>query len=610
MSQKTSGNDNFQVMKSLLPYIWPSDRPDLRRNVVLAFFMLILAKLTTVAAPIAYKAAVDHLTPVTNGQISVGAALSIPFWFIMAYGAARIFMIVFNQIRDVFFVSVGQYAVRTLSRQTFDHMLALSLRFHLERHTGAVSRVIERGTRAVELVIRMGMLNSVPTVIEIVLISALLVYTLGWMFVLIILVTIVVYVVYTVKASEWRILIRREMNEADNEAMSRAVDSLLNYETIKYYGNESLEVGRYDESRAQYEKAAIRTHVTLGYLNAGQSVIFTTGLVVCMLIAGQGVLAGTLTLGDFVMVNALLIQLYQPLHFMGTVYRELRQALVDLENLFVILRRAPEIIDKPKAKSLVVQDAEIRFSDVYFSYDSKRPILKGVSFTVPAGKTLAIVGASGGGKSTISRLLFRFYEIDKGKIEIDGQDIALVKQHSLRSAIGMVPQDTVLFNNTIFHNINYGKVSADKEAVMQAAKMAQIHDFIISLPDGYDTIVGERGLKLSGGEKQRVAIARTILKDPPILLLDEATSALDSHTEQEIQSALEHIARDKTAIVIAHRLSTIVNADEIVVLSQGEVAERGVHQELVKKGGLYAKMWERQLKTAKAQQYLDEILEP
>ncbi len=606
MGQNISGN-NMQVMKSLLPYIWPHDRPDLRRNVVLAFIMLVIAKLTTVAAPIAYKAAVDHLTPVQNGEVSVGAALSLPFWIIMAYGAARIFMIVFNQIRDVFFVSVGQHAVRTLSRQTFDHMLALSLRFHLERHTGAVSRVIERGTRAVELVIRMGMLNSVPTVIEVFLISALLVYTLGWVFVLIIMVTIIVYVVYTVKASEWRILIRREMNEADNQAMSRAVDSLLNYETIKYYGNESQEVGRYDDSRALYEKAAIKTHVTLGYLNAGQSVIFTAGLVICMLIAGQGVIDGSLTLGDFVMVNALLIQLYQPLHFMGTVYRELRQALVDLESLFAILNRPPEIIDRPDAKSLQVSKAAIKFSDVHFSYDPQRPILKGISFTVPAGKTVAIVGTSGGGKSTISRLLFRFYELDKGSIEIDGQNIASVTQHSLRSAIGMVPQDTVLFNNSIFYNINYGKVFASGQEVKEAAKMAQVHDFISSLPEGYDTVVGERGLKLSGGEKQRVAIARTMLKDPPILLLDEATSALDSHTEQEIQLALEKISQDKTAIVIAHRLSTIVNADEILVLDQGVIAERGVHHDLVKQGGLYAKMWERQLKKAEAQQVLAKI---
>ncbi len=608
MGQDSQRGDNLKVMKSLLPYIWPEDRPDLRVRVVLAFIMLVIAKLVTVAAPIAYKAAVDHLMPVHNGTIPIEAVLSVPFWFILAYGAARIFMIVFNQIRDVFFVSVGQHAVRTLTRQTFDHMLALSLRFHLDRHTGAVSRVIERGTRAVELVIRMGMLNSIPTVIEISLIAGLLIYTLGKVFVLIILVTIVVYVIFTIKASEWRILIRREMNEADNEAMSRAVDSLLNYETIKYYGNEQVEINRFDKSRSEYEVAAIKTHVTLGYLNSGQSVIFTTGLVICMLIAGQGVVDGALTIGDFVMVNALLIQLYQPLHFMGTVYRELRQALVDLENLFAILNRRPEIVDKVDAPRLKVDNAEIKFSDVHFSYDDERPILKGISFTVPAGKKLAIVGASGGGKSTISRLLFRFYELGQGAITIDGQDIASVTQQSLRSNLGMVPQDTVLFNNSIFYNIQYGKIGCSEEDVIQAAKMAQIDDFIASLPKGYETLVGERGLKLSGGEKQRVAIARTILKNPPILVLDEATSALDSHTEQEIQSALETISRDKTTIVIAHRLSTIVDADEIIVLNKGVIAEKGTHQALLGQEGLYAKMWERQLKAAEAQQYLADAL--
>ena len=607
--EKTEG-EGWGALKKLLPYIWPKDAPELRARVVLAVIALLIAKLMTIAAPMAYKAAVDHLTPAAGaGSLSTRAVLVVPVFLILAYGFSRVGMIVFNQLRDVFFVKVGQHAVRTLSRMSFEHMLRLSLRFHLERHTGGISRVIERGTKGVELVIRMGLLNSVPTVVELSLITALLVYTLGWVFVWVILLTVVVYFVFTVKASEWRTTIRRKMNEADNESMSKAVDSLLNYETIKYFGNEKREISRFDKAREAYEQAGIKTYMSLGLLNAGQSIIFTTGLVTCMLLAGQGVVAGTLTIGDFVMVNALLIQLYQPLNFMGTVYREIRQALVDLENMFALLERRPEVVDRPDATVLQVDKAHIRFDNVTFSYDARRPILKGVSFEVPPGRMVAFVGPSGAGKSTISRLLFRFYDVQDGAITIDGQNIADVTQQSLRKAIGMVPQDTVLFNDTIFYNIQYGNLDSTAEEVYAAAKMAQIHEFIESLPNGYETQVGERGLKLSGGEKQRVAIARTILKRPPILMLDEATSALDSHTEKEIQASLDEVARNRTSLVIAHRLSTIVHADEIIVLEKGRVVEKGNHRELMARNGLYAGMWARQREAEEARQKLASVLE-
>jgi ATP-binding cassette subfamily B protein len=613
--------DELAVMRSLLPHVWPAGRPDLRLRVALAFIALIIAKIITVITPLAYKAAVDALAGQGGAAGSVaggaaagggalgagsgaapaaGAVLATPVMLIIAYGLGRVMMIVFNQIRDVLFVNVGQHAVRELSNRAFAHTHRLSLRYHLARRTGEHARAIERGVEAVELIVRMGLLNSIPTLVEFALIALVLSLYIGWEFVLVVALTIIVYIWFTIRASEWRVGFIRDLTRADNEAGARAVDSLLNYETVKYFGNEELEQGRYDEARARYEQAAIRTHFSLGMLNAGQALIFTLGLTACMLAAARGVVRGELTLGDFVMINALLIQLYQPLHLMGTIYRAIRQSLVDLENLFAILNEKPEIEDRPGAARLEVGRGEIVFDNVSFAYDPARPILRDVSFRAPAGRTIAIVGPSGAGKSTISRLLFRFYEPSGGRILIDGQDIAAVTQASLRRAIGMVPQDTVLFNDTIYYNIAYGRPQASREEVVRAAKGAQLHDFIASLPDGYDTFGGERGLKLSGGEKQRVAIARTILKAPPILMFDEATSALDSFTEKEIQRALEEMARDRTAIVIAHRLSTIVNADNIIVLEGGAVAESGGHEQLLAKGGLYARLWARQREAEEA----------
>ena len=604
--------DEYAVIRDLLPYVWPADRRDLRIRVVLAFIALIIAKLVTVVTPIIYKAAVDQMTGQGGDPsvpVSTTVILATPIMLILAYGLARIMMIIFNQIRDALFVNVGQHAVRSLSNLAFAHTHKLSLSYHLERQTGGHARAIERGVGAVELIVRMGLLNTIPTFVEFGLIAVVLSYYIGWEFVAVVAVTIVIYVWFTVKASEWRVGIIRELTDADNEAGTKSVDSLLNYETVKYFGNEQLEQDRYDHSRAKYETAAIKTHYSLGMLNAGQALIFTGGLTICMLIAGQRVVAGLFTIGDFVMINALLIQLYQPLHLMGTIYRAIRQSLVDLENLFGILNAKPEIVDVPGAPDLVVDKGNISFDDVSFSYDVERPIIKNMSFEVPAGDMVAIVGPSGAGKSTISRLLFRFYEPLSGSVTIDGQDIAGVTQASLRNTIGMVPQDTVLFNDTIYYNIAYGNPQATREEVLQAAKMAHIHDFINELPKGYDSLVGERGLKLSGGEKQRVAIARTILKAPPILMLDEATSALDSFTEKEIQAALDEVAQNRTTLVIAHRLSTIIHADNIIVLDKGRIYEQGNHAELLKKGGLYAGLWARQREADEARQTLAAALQ-
>jgi len=603
--------DELAVMRELLPYVWPKDRRDLRIRVVLAFVALIIAKLITVATPIVYKAVVDQLTGQSADPtvaVSSTVLLATPIMLILAYGLGRIMMIVFNQIRDILFVNVGQHAVRSLSNRAFSHTHKLSLRYHLERQTGGHARAIERGVSAVELIVRMGLLNSIPTLVEFGLIAVVLSYYIGWEFVAVVALTIVVYIWFTIKASEWRVGIIRQLTQADNESGTRAVDSLLNYETVKYFGNEGLEQRRYDESRAKYEDAAIKTHYSLGMLNAGQALIFTAGLTICMLIAGQRVAAGLFTIGDFVMINALLIQLYQPLHLMGTIYRAIRQSLVDLENLFGILNAKPEILDKPGAKALKVKKGKISFDKVSFSYDVERSILKDISFKVPAGHMVAIVGPSGAGKSTISRLLFRFYQPLGGSIKIDGQNIADVTQASLRRAIGMVPQDTVLFNDTIYYNIAYGNPKATPEQVIEAAKMAHIHEFVTDLPKGYDSLVGERGLKLSGGEKQRVAIARTILKAPPILMLDEATSALDSFTEKEIQAALDEVAQDRTTLVIAHRLSTIIHADNIIVLDKGHIAEQGNHAELLQKNGLYAGLWTRQREIDEAREKLADML--
>ncbi len=472
-----------------------------------------------------------------------------------------------------------------------------------------MNRVIERGITGVDTIVRMAVLNSIPTAVELVMISGLVAYYFGWVYVVVVLATVGLYVWFTFWASERRIAIRRDMNESDSEAHSKAVDSLLNYETVKYFGNEELEARRFDASMARYEKAAIRTYTSLGFLNSGQAIIFTAGTVMCMLLAARDVANSVLTIGDFVMINAILMQLYLPLNFMGMVYREIKQGLIDIETMFVLLHEPPEIVDRPGAKALVVNKGAIKFENVSFAYDPERQILKNISFEVPAGKMVAIVGPSGAGKSTISRILFRFYELSGGRVLIDGQNISDVTQSSLRAAIGMVPQDTVLFNDTIEYNIRYGRPDATVRQVRDAARLAQIDDFIMTLPQGYDALVGERGLKLSGGEKQRVAIARTILKAPPILMLDEATSALDSHTEKEIQDALERVARERTSLVIAHRLSTVVHADNIIVLDHGEIVEQGTHLELLAKRGLYASLWARQREADEARERLAQVLE-
>jgi ABC-type transport system involved in Fe-S cluster assembly fused permease/ATPase subunit len=594
----------------LLPYVWPERRPDLKVRVVIAFAVLLMAKLVTVGIPVLYKDATDRLTASGAHAVTVGQGLAIGIaMLIFAYGTGRVLTMVLTQIRDVIFTEVSQNAVRELNNRTFAHLHRLSLRFHLERRTGGLSRVIERATRGVELIIRMGILNVLPTALELLLVVGMLLYYFDWRYVAIMLATVAVYMWFTFAASERRIAIRREMNDSDTDANTKAIDSLLNFETVKYFGNEEHEARRFDASMARYEKAAIKTFRSLGTLNSGQALIFTIGMTLCMLLAARGVIAGTNSVGEFVMVNALMIQLYMPLNFMGMVYREIKQGLVDLEAMFALLEEMPEIKDKPGARPLQVTRGEIHFENVRFAYERDRPILKDVSFAVPAGKMVAIVGPSGAGKSTIARVLFRFYDIQSGAVTIDGQDIRDVTQKSLRAAIGVVPQDTVLFNDTIYYNIKYGRPDATDAEVYEAARLAQIDTFIRTLPLGYKTMVGERGLKLSGGEKQRVAIARTILKGPPILILDEATSALDSHTEKEIQDALDRVAQGRTTLVIAHRLSTIVHADAILVVENGRLVEQGTHAELVAKGGLYASLWERQRQAEKARETLEHALE-
>jgi len=599
---------HLAVLRELAPYVWPADRPDLRRRVIFALLALIVAKAVTLAVPIAYKMVVDLLTGQADpgeiaGLSAIGLA-AVPAVLIIAYGLGRVLMVVFAQFRDILFTVVAQNAVRALANRTFRHLHALSMRFHLERRTGGLNRVIERGVTGVDTIMRMAVLNSIPTAVELLMICGLVAYYFGWIYVVTVAATVVLYVWFTFWASERRIAIRRVMNESDTEAHSKAVDSLLNYETVKYFGNEGHEARRFDSSMARYEQAAIRTYTSLGLLNSGQAVVFTVGVVACMLLAARDVSNGVLTIGDFVMINAILMQLYLPLNFMGMVYREIKQGLIDIETMFALLHEPAEIVDRPGAKPLRVDRGKIEFKNVSFAYDPERVVLKNVSFEVPAGKMVAIVGASGAGKSTISRILFRFYELTGGTVLIDGQDIRDVTQDSLRAAIGMVPQDTVLFNDMIEYNIRYGKPDASPDAVRDAARLAQIHDFIMSTPQGYKALVGERGLKLSGGEKQRVAIARTILKAPPILMLDEATSALDSHTEKDIQDALERVARDRTTLVIAHRLSTVVHADNILVLDHGEIVEQGTHVALLARGGLYSSLWARQREAEEARERL------
>jgi len=603
------------TLAHLWPYIWPADRADLRLRVIGALVLLFFAKLATLAVPFTFKWATDALAGHPSAPAGQGPwldswltwALAAPIVLTVVYGSMRIVMAALTQARDGIFAKVAMHAVRRLALLTFEHMHALSLRFHLERKTGGLTRVLQRGRDAIETIVRLVIVQAVPTAVELALIIVVLLYQFDWRYVVVITATVAVYMGYTYTATEWRIGIRRRMNDSDTEANTKAIDSLLNYETVKYFGAEPHETRRYDRAMARYEEASVKSYTSLAVLNAGQAAVFTVGLTAVMAMCAYGIAHGTNTVGDFVMINAMMIQLYQPLNFMGMLYREIKQAVIDIETMFGILRRDPEIKDRPGAAPLRIRAGTIRFEDVRFSYEPERPILKGLSFEVPAGRTVAVVGPSGAGKSTISRLIFRFYEVTGGRILIDGQDVRDVTQASLRDVIGMVPQDTVLFNDTVRYNIRYGRWGASDQEVEEAARLAQIDGFIRLMPKGYDTEVGERGLKLSGGEKQRVAIARTILKAPPILLLDEATSALDSHTEREIQDALDRVSANRTTLVIAHRLSTIVGADEIIVLDQGVIVERGMHHQLLVKGGLYASMWNRQREAEEARATLARV---
>ncbi|CDZ62382.1 ABCB family ABC transporter ATP-binding protein/permease [Neorhizobium galegae] len=597
------------TLVNLWPYMWPEGRADLKARVVWATFYLFLAKFVLLTVPYFFKWATDAL----NGRLDMAGILPAfllgAVVLVIALNFTRILQVGLNQLRDALFASVGQYAVRQLAYRTFVHMHQLSLRFHLERKTGGLSRIIERGTKGIETIVRFTILNTVPTLLEFLLTAVIFWVSYGFWYVAVTAVTVALYIWFTVKASDWRIAIRRSMNDSDTDANTKAIDSLLNFETVKYFGNEEMEAKRFDSSMARYEKAATDVWTSLGWLNFGQGVIFGLGTTVMMVMSALAVQRGEQTIGDFVFVNALLLQLSVPLNFIGFVYREIRQGLTDIEQMFELLEVQPEVVDRPDAKPLDIAQGTISFKDVHFSYDPARPILKGVSFEVPAGKTVAIVGPSGAGKSTISRLLYRFYDIQGGSIAIDGQDVRDITQHSLRAAIGMVPQDTVLFNDTIAYNIRYGRPSASEEEMLAAAEVAQIGHFISALPDGFDTKVGERGLKLSGGEKQRVAIARTVLKAPPILILDEATSALDTTTEHEIQSALDVVSKNRTTLVIAHRLSTVIGADEIIVLRDGLIAERGTHSSLLEQNGLYASMWNRQREAVQAEEQLRKVRE-
>jgi ATP-binding cassette subfamily B protein len=580
---------DIRTLRRVLPDLWPRDRADLRLRVAVAMALLVLAKLATIVTPFFYKAAVDGLAPGT-----MGAAVVAPVLLVVAYGVTRLMGTVLQQLRDIVFARVGQHALRGLALRTFNHIHRLSLSYHISRRTGALSRIVDRGIKAIDFLLRFLVFNIVPLGVELMVVAAIFWVAFGVWYFAVLVATIAAYVAFTFTVTEWRVKIRILMNKEDQDAHQKAVDSLLNYETVKYFGAEGREAARYDRAMAGYQEAAVKTAVSLGLLNAGQAAIIGAGLVAVMAMTALEVQAGTMTVGSFVMANAYVIQITMPLNFLGTVYREIRQSLIDMREMYELTDEAPEIVDAPDARPLAVGAGEVAFRAVDFDYGPGRSTLRGVSFTVPGGRSLAVVGPSGAGKSTIFRLLLRLYDVTGGAVEIDGQDVRAVTQGSLRAVIGVVPQDTVLFNDTIGYNIAYGRAGATEDEVVAAAKAAQIHDFIASLPEGYDTRVGERGLKLSGGEKQRVAIARTILKDPPILILDEATSALDTRTEREIQAELKRLGENRTVLMIAHRLSTVVDADEIVVLDQGRVAERGTHASLLARGGRYAEMWARQ----------------
>jgi ATP-binding cassette subfamily B protein len=590
-----SRKSGMRTIRKVAPYLWPADQPSIKVRVVLALIVLVLARVVSVATPFYYKAAVDALAPIAKEADPVLLLAMGAVGLTIAYGVLRLLSVGLNQLRDVIFARVGQRALRKLALETFEHMHALSLRYHITRKTGGLSRIIERGVKGVEFLLRFMLFSIGPLVLELLMISAILFFVFDVWYLAVVVMTIGLYIWFTFKVTEWRVQIRKEMNDQDTDANQKAIDSLLNFETVKYFGAEQREAMRYDENMRGYEAAALKTNYSLAFLNFGQSVLITTGLVIVMVMAAIGVQNGALTVGDFVMVNAYMIQITMPLNFLGTVYREIRQALVDMGEMFDLLEQPAEVKDKEGAKPIAVSGGHIAFKGVDFGYDPDRQILKTLDLDVKPGQTVAVVGPSGSGKSTIGRLLFRFYDVNGGSVSIDGQDIRDITQTSLHDVLGIVPQDTVLFNDTIGYNIAYGREGAMQEDVVAAAKAAKIHDFVLGLPDGYDTTVGERGLKLSGGEKQRVGIARTLLKNPPILLLDEATSALDTETERDIQDSLKAMGQGRSVITIAHRLSTIVEADKIVVLENGKLVEQGTHDELLEHAGRYSSMGHRQL---------------
>jgi ATP-binding cassette, subfamily B, heavy metal transporter len=593
MSYRPTAKAEWNTIRTLLPYLWPSGEWTIRARVIAALLCLVIAKLATVMVPVLYKEAIDLIS--AEGAFVVTALVGI----LIGYGISRVAQQGFAELRDFFFARVGQRAIRAVGLKTFRHLHSLSLRFHLDRQTGGLSRAIERGVKGIEFLLTFMLFNIVPTLLEITMVCGILWAVFDIWYALVTLVTVCLYIAFTFSVTEWRMKFRRQMNEMDSKANTRAIDSLINYETVKYFGNEEHEANRFDRSLRRYEDAAVRSKTTLALVNIGQGFIIAAGLTLVMTMAGYDIQSGTMTVGGFVMVNTYLMQLFQPLNFLGFVYREIKQSLTDMEAMFRLTAEHREVTDVEGAPDLTPSGGTVTFRDVKFGYGPDREILKGLSFEVPAGKTVAIVGPSGAGKSTISRLLFRFYDVTSGAIEIDGQDIRSITQASLRKSIGIVPQDTVLFNDSVFYNIAYGRPDASPGEIEDAAKLASIHDFVMGLPEAYNTSVGERGLKLSGGEKQRVAIARTILKNPAIFLFDEATSALDSHTEKAIQRSLAEVSADRTTLTIAHRLSTIVDADEIIVLRDGAIAERGRHHDLLDRNGIYAGMWREQQKAAR-----------